>query len=149
MKEEFDVAIVGAGPAGTSAACLLAEKGIKTVLFERISRLENMSGGVLYGHDLAVPRPTLSKEIALSSEALSNHACGTFRSAGYSVSSGTRSFMTDGLSMRSPWKSQFDRWFAAQAAVWARCRTGTVVTDLLRTGDGRVAECGPTGRMAM
>ncbi len=35
MQENYDVAIVGAGPAGISAACLLAEKGIKTIVFER------------------------------------------------------------------------------------------------------------------
>jgi len=35
MTESFDVAIVGAGPAGISAACLLAKKGVKTVVFER------------------------------------------------------------------------------------------------------------------
>ena len=35
MTESFDVAIVGAGPAGISAACMLAAAGIKTVVFER------------------------------------------------------------------------------------------------------------------
>ena len=55
MKEEFDVAIVGAGPAGISAAYILAGKGIKTIVFERgeYPGAKNISGGVLYGHDLA------------------------------------------------------------------------------------------------
>ena len=55
MEETFDVAIVGAGPAGISAACLLAEKGVKTIVLERgeYPGAKNISGGVLYGHDLA------------------------------------------------------------------------------------------------
>ena len=59
MKEEFDVAIVGGGPAGVSAACVLAEKGIKAILFERgeYCGSKNVSGGVLYGHDLAALIP--------------------------------------------------------------------------------------------
>ena len=59
MAEEFDVAIVGAGPAGSSAACVLAEKGVKTVVFDRgeYPGAKNMSGGVLYGHDLAAVVP--------------------------------------------------------------------------------------------
>ena len=48
MKEEFDVAIVGAGPAGTAAAYVLAGKGVKTIVFERgeYPGAKNISGGV-------------------------------------------------------------------------------------------------------
>ena len=60
MEEQFDVAIVGAGPAGISAACTLADKGIKTIVIERgeYGGAKNMSGGVLYGSELAriIPR---------------------------------------------------------------------------------------------
>ena len=35
MNETFDAVIVGAGPAGISAACLLAEKGASTIVLER------------------------------------------------------------------------------------------------------------------
>jgi len=55
MNESFDVAIVGAGPAGIAAACTLADAGLRTVVFERgeFPGAKNVSGGVLYGHDLA------------------------------------------------------------------------------------------------
>src|SRR5512138_581098 len=54
MSETFDVAIVGAGPAGLSAACVLADKGVRVVVLERgeYPGSKNMFGGVLYGHDL-------------------------------------------------------------------------------------------------
>ncbi len=35
MGEISDVAVVGAGPAGVSAACILAGRGIRTIVFER------------------------------------------------------------------------------------------------------------------
>jgi flavin-dependent dehydrogenase len=35
MKKNYDAAIVGAGPAGIAPACLVAGKGISTVVFER------------------------------------------------------------------------------------------------------------------
>ena len=34
MTESFDVAIIGGGPAGSSAAKKVAEAGLKTILFE-------------------------------------------------------------------------------------------------------------------
>ncbi len=45
----FDVAVVGAGPAGCSAARALAEKGVKVVLIEKASlpRYKTCGGGIL------------------------------------------------------------------------------------------------------
>jgi len=34
-REKFDVCVIGAGPAGTTAACRLAEKGVSTLLVDR------------------------------------------------------------------------------------------------------------------
>lgn len=56
MAEEvdFDVAVVGAGPAGSVAAMLLARAGYSVVLIERgqAPGAKNLSGGVLYGRVL-------------------------------------------------------------------------------------------------
>ncbi len=48
MPERCEVAIVGAGPAGISAACILAEHGVHTVVLERgeFPGAKNISGGV-------------------------------------------------------------------------------------------------------
>ena len=76
MDEAFDVAIVGAGPAGLSAACRLAEKGVKTIVLERgeYSGAKNISGGVLYGHDLARVLPDYEKR---ETGHYSQHRCRT------------------------------------------------------------------------
>jgi len=51
MRAEFDVIIVGAGPAGSAAALVLARKGVDVLMLEKakIPGERNMTGGVLYG----------------------------------------------------------------------------------------------------
>lgn len=53
-EPDFDVAVVGAGPAGAVAATLLARQGRSVVLIERGAApgSKNLSGGVLYGRVL-------------------------------------------------------------------------------------------------
>ena len=50
-QSEFDAIIVGAGPAGSAAALMLAQRGKEVLLLEkaRVPGERNMTGGVLYG----------------------------------------------------------------------------------------------------
>ncbi|MFG1519997.1 MAG: FAD-dependent oxidoreductase, partial [Thermoplasmataceae archaeon] len=51
---EFDAIVVGAGPAGSSAAIKMASQGLKVLLVERGEPpgSKNVSGGILWGKDL-------------------------------------------------------------------------------------------------
>ncbi|MEM4183974.1 MAG: FAD-dependent oxidoreductase, partial [Candidatus Caldarchaeum sp.] len=51
MENKFDVAIVGAGPAGSAAAIKLARSGYDVLVLEKtqIPGQRNVSGGVLFG----------------------------------------------------------------------------------------------------
>lgn len=59
-----DVIIVGAGPAGSSAALKLAQNNVKVVLIDRGMPIgsKNLSGGVLWGNDLAELLPDWQEE---------------------------------------------------------------------------------------
>ncbi|MCS6788146.1 MAG: FAD-dependent oxidoreductase, partial [Aigarchaeota archaeon] len=50
MGYDFDVIVVGAGPAGCAAAMKLVQNGVDVALLERgpLAGSKNVSGGVLY-----------------------------------------------------------------------------------------------------
>ncbi len=78
---DYDVYVIGGGPAGSSAAWYLADQGINVALIDRGKPIgsKNVSGGVLWGHDLKVldeewwkkapiERAIISKKIGLLTE---------------------------------------------------------------------------------
>jgi electron transfer flavoprotein-quinone oxidoreductase len=143
MNESFDVAIVGAGPAGISAACVLAEKGVKTIVFERgeYPGAKNMFGGVLYGHDLARILPDyVQRNCPIERNIIESRIWYLSEEGGYNLAYRDRAF-ADKLkhNVFTVGRAKFDRWFAEQAREkGALIVCSTVVTDLLRDGKGVV-----------
>jgi len=135
--ENFDVVIVGAGPAGISAAYILAEKGIKTIVLERgaYPGAKNISGGVLYGHDLGQIIPGFAeKNCPIERNIIESRIWYLGKNGGLSLSYRDKVFSGDRkFNAFTVGRAKFDRWFADQAkqkGVLVVC--GTVVIDLLR-----------------
>jgi len=135
--ENFDVVIVGAGPAGISAAYILAEKGIKTIVLERgaYPGAKNISGGVLYGHDLGQIIPGFAeKNCPIERNIIESRIWYLGENGGLSLSYRDKVFSGDRkFNAFTVGRAKFDRWFADQAkqkGVLVVC--GTVVIDLLR-----------------
>lgn len=64
MSDKFDVVIVGAGVAGSTAAYILANAGLEVLLIERgnYPGSKNMTGGRLYSHSLEKIIPDFAQE---------------------------------------------------------------------------------------
>jgi electron transfer flavoprotein-quinone oxidoreductase len=143
MREEFDVAIVGAGPAGISAAHILVGKGIKTIVFERgeYPGAKNISGGVIYGHDLAGIIPEFStRGCPVERNIVESRLWYLSKDGGYSLGYRDRAFREKlSLNAFTVGRAKFDRWFAEEAKMkGALVVCGTVVSGLLRDADNRV-----------
>jgi electron transfer flavoprotein-quinone oxidoreductase len=143
MNESFDVAIVGAGPAGISAACVLARAGVKTIVIERgeYPGAKNVSGGVLYGHDLVQILPDYAgRGCPIERNIIESRICYLSKESGYTI--GYREPVFAGERKHNAFtvlRAKFDRWYAEQARkLGALIVPATVVTDLLRDGKGAV-----------
>ena len=64
---EFDAIVVGAGPAGASAASRMASSGLNVLLVERGDPpgSKNVSGGILWGQELSKLYPDWEKSAPL------------------------------------------------------------------------------------
>jgi electron transfer flavoprotein-quinone oxidoreductase len=143
VKETFDVAIVGAGPAGVSAAYMLAEAGKKVIVLERGEHpgSKNVSGGVLYGHDLAQIIPDyIDRGCPVERDIVESRIWYLSKDSGFSLSYRDRIFGTDRqYNAFTVSRAKFDRWYADQARrKGALIVPSTVVTDLLRDDNGAV-----------
>ena len=141
MSDRCDVIVVGAGPAGITAAYLLAKAGLDVVVFERgeFPGEKNMFGGAFYGGVLQQILPDYWQEAPL--ERCITRKVLTFLSEDSSVSVD----VTCGGFGHPPYnaftvrRARFDRWYAQKAVdAGALLVNRTVVDDLLHK-DGRVA----------
>jgi electron transfer flavoprotein-quinone oxidoreductase len=136
-----EVIIVGAGPAGLSAAITLARAGVRPLVLERglYPGAKNMFGGVLYGRTLHEMLPVFWERAPVERRLTRRTFSLLSRDAAVS------------LDLRSPrlgatpdagWiivRSRFDRWLGQEAeAAGARVVPEATVDDLLWEG-GRVA----------
>jgi electron transfer flavoprotein-quinone oxidoreductase len=143
MNESFDVVIVGAGPAGISAACILADAGVNTAVFERgeYAGAKNMSGGVLYGHNLAQILPDyLERGCPVERNIVESRIWYLSKDAGYSIGYRDNIFGKERkYNVFTVGRAKFDRWFADQAKKkGALIVPGTVVIDFLRDSSGKM-----------
>jgi electron transfer flavoprotein-quinone oxidoreductase len=138
-QPQFDVIIVGAGPAGSSAALALAQSGLQVALIERgeYPGAKNVSGAVFYAPGLLTELiPTFWEEAPFERYVTRRVLTFLGKESALSVDFRTQHFATppyNGLTVLRP---KFDRWLASKAQeAGALLITSTVVDDLLYDGE--------------
>ncbi|MGA8274803.1 MAG: FAD-dependent oxidoreductase [Thermoplasmata archaeon] len=128
MADDFDVIVVGAGMAGSSAAIRLAQGGANVLLLERGTEVgvKNLSGGILWGHDLDRILPGWSHEMPVERHIVRKRF-------GFLTSDSAVSFDFDDASWRkepyvahSVLRARTDAWLAQKA----EAAGATVVTSV-------------------
>lgn len=138
-SEKFDAIVVGAGPAGTTAAYVMAKEGMEVLLVERAPYpgAKNVFGGVLFTPVLNRLIPNFWEEAPVE-----RHMMGIqlfLISDRDAVSIGVQSEDHNQPPYNNSFsvsRAKFDRWYAQKAEeAGAMLITDTVVDDLLWDGD--------------
>ena len=136
--DKFDVAIVGAGPAGATAAYLLAKAGLQVVVIERgqTPGSKNVSGGLIFSRIYNEIFPKFWEEAPIE-RAIRGHGI-AFLGEGAATTLDFRSDPESPYNAFSVLRAKFDPWLASQAEeAGAIVITGYTVDQLL-VEDGHV-----------
>lgn len=140
-EDKFDVIVVGAGVAGSTAAYQLAKAGLEVVLIERgpYPGSKNLSGGVLYGRILESLFPNYWEEAPV--ERTINNQVLTFltEDAHFNIDFKTQKFNQAPYNAFTVLRARFDRWLAGKAEeAGAILVPGIKVERVLKDSQGQV-----------
>lgn len=141
MKTKFDVVVVGAGPAGTTAAYILAKAGMDVVLFERgdYPGSKNVFGGVLYGNVLNDIIPNFWEKAPVERHITKHMITFLSQEASSSVDFKSTRFNQPPYNGFSVLRAKFDQWYAQIAEEAGVFVVPETVVDDLIWNEGKVS----------
>lgn len=136
---EFDAIVVGAGPAGSSAAIKMASAGLKVLLVERGDPpgSKNVSGGILWGNDLAAVIPDWEKTAPLERYVERKVTSFLTEDSEISIDFKTKKFENTKTGY-SVLRTKFDQYLAKSASQAGAVVVSGITVDSLAMKDGKV-----------
>ena len=138
---DVDVIVVGAGPAGSAAALVLARAGVNVCLLERgpFPGSKNMYGGVVYGRILDTLIPRWWEEAPIQRWVTRRGTVVMTPTQSLTIDYRTTAWSGEPYNGATTFRPDFDAWLADHAVdAGAVLVTSTTATGLLRDSTGRV-----------
>jgi electron transfer flavoprotein-quinone oxidoreductase len=139
---QVDAVVVGAGPAGASAALELARAGRSVVLLERgpYPGSKNVYGGVVYGRVLDTLIPRWWEQVPVQRWVVRRSTMVMTPTQSLSFDYRSEAWGRPPYNGMTVYRADFDGWLADHAvAAGAKLLTSTVATGLVRDAAGRIA----------
>ncbi|MHB2026015.1 MAG: FAD-dependent oxidoreductase [Elusimicrobiota bacterium] len=140
--DAYDAIIVGAGPAGVSAAVTMARAGLKVALLERgeYPGAKNVQGAVLYSRMLheIIPEFWKDPEAPVERPVVEQKTCITTEDSWITIGYKSLKFLEGVPNCFTIIRVKFDRWYAKKAEeAGAEIFSGVTVRDVVKK-DGRI-----------
>src|SRR5262245_17524484 len=115
--DKFDSIVVGAGPAGVSAAITMAKAGLNVALLERgeYAGAKNVQGAVLYCHHLAEVVPEFWKDAPLERAIVEERLWVMTEDSAVQVGYKSGKYDSQPANCYTIIRVEFDKWFAKKA----------------------------------
>lgn len=134
---DFDAIVVGAGPAGISAAITMAKGGLSVVVLERgeYPGAKNVQGAVLYAkmlHDI-IPEFWKDPDVALERPVVEQKICITTEDSFITTGYRSKKFLEGIPNCYTIIRTHFDQWYAKKAEeAGAEVYSGVKVDNVIR-----------------
>jgi electron transfer flavoprotein-quinone oxidoreductase len=139
-EDRFDAIIVGGGPAGSTAAYVLAKQGLEVLLIERgnYAGSKNMTGGRLYAHSLEKLIPNFAEEAPLERRVVRERISMMTENDAVTMSYHSPRLAETGSDSYVVMRGKFDRWLFDKAEEAGAIATAGIKVDQLIVEDNRV-----------